>query len=61
MDLKSRFGITSRRRAAMARGYVVPEPGRCVQCGICSYYCPVEIDVRGHAWQLPSRSRTPYV
>ena len=54
MDFKSRFGTTSRRRAAMARGYVVPEPGRCVQCGICSYYCPVGIDVRAHVWRTES-------
>jgi Fe-S oxidoreductase len=22
-----------------------------VQCGICSYNCPIGIDVRRHAWQ----------
>jgi NAD-dependent dihydropyrimidine dehydrogenase PreA subunit len=21
-----------------------------VQCGICTYYCPINIDVRRHAW-----------
>jgi Pyruvate/2-oxoacid:ferredoxin oxidoreductase delta subunit len=30
---------------------VVPEPARCVQCGICSYYCPIDIDVRRHVWR----------
>lgn len=35
----------------MAGGYVVPEAARCVQCGICSYYCPVGIDVRFHVWR----------
>ncbi|OGN92488.1 MAG: hypothetical protein A2Y88_04290 [Chloroflexi bacterium RBG_13_48_10] len=34
----------------MVEGQVVPDPARCVQCGICSYCCPVEIDVRRHAW-----------
>jgi heterodisulfide reductase subunit C len=29
---------------------VVPEPERCIQCGICSYNCPIGIDVRFHAW-----------
>jgi ferredoxin len=29
----------------------VPDPARCVQCGICSYNCPIGIDVRAHAWQ----------
>jgi ferredoxin len=38
------------RREAMTTGYVVPDPARCVQCGICSYNCPINIDVRRHAW-----------
>jgi ferredoxin-type protein NapH len=46
-----------RSRAAhevRAFGWVVPEAARCVQCGICSFYCPIEIDVRRHAWlQVP--------
>jgi len=37
------------RRQAMAAGVVVPEPGRCVECGICSFNCPLGIDVRAHA------------
>jgi NAD-dependent dihydropyrimidine dehydrogenase PreA subunit len=31
-------------------GQVVADRARCVQCGICSFNCPVEIDVRRHAW-----------
>jgi ferredoxin len=23
----------------------------CDQCGICSYNCPIGLDVRGHAWR----------
>lgn len=38
------------RREALVTGEVMPEPGRCVQCGICSFYCPINIDVRRHAW-----------
>jgi ferredoxin len=38
------------RRQALVAGLVVPEPARCVQCGICSYNCPINIDVRRHAW-----------
>ncbi len=34
----------------MVEGQVVPDSLRCVQCGICSYHCPVSIDVRRHAW-----------
>jgi hypothetical protein len=40
------------RYAALSEGQVVPEAMRCVQCGICSYNCPINIDVRAHAWQL---------
>ena len=48
MDL---FRPETRRRRTLVEGYVVPESARCVQCGICSYACPLEIDVRRHAWQ----------
>ncbi len=37
------------RQTRLAEGQVVPEPNRCVQCGICSYNCPADIDVRFHA------------
>lgn len=40
----------SRRREVLATGHVVPEPSRCVQCGICSFNCPISIDVRRYAW-----------
>jgi len=38
------------RHEILSTGLVVPEPTRCVQCGICSYNCPIGIDVRRHAW-----------
>ncbi len=31
-------------------GWVTPDNARCVQCGICSYNCPIGIDVRFYAW-----------
>jgi NAD-dependent dihydropyrimidine dehydrogenase PreA subunit len=34
----------------LAGGWVVPEPRRCVQCGVCSFNCPMGIDVRRYAW-----------
>jgi heterodisulfide reductase subunit C len=37
------------RQQMLAQGRVVPEAARCVQCGICSYNCPIGIDVRAHA------------
>jgi len=39
----------SRRHQVLATAYVVPEAVRCVQCGICSFNCPLGIDVRSHA------------
>jgi ferredoxin len=48
---KNIFQPEASRQEARATGYVVPDPARCVQCGICSYNCPINIDVRGHAWR----------
>jgi heterodisulfide reductase subunit C len=48
--LRSFFKPDSTRRRALVEGQVVPDPARCVQCGICSFNCPIEIDVRRHAW-----------
>jgi NAD-dependent dihydropyrimidine dehydrogenase PreA subunit len=50
MGLKDIFRNESTRHQAMVRGHVVPETARCVQCGICSFHCPISIDVRRHAW-----------
>lgn len=33
----------------MASSHVVPDSSRCVECGICSFNCPLGIDVRDHA------------
>lgn len=38
------------KHSALATAWVVPEPSRCVQCGICTFYCPMAIDVRRHVW-----------
>ena len=51
MAFKDIFGKSSTRREVLASGHVVPDPARCVQCGICSYNCPIEIDVRAHVWR----------
>ena len=50
MSLKSAFQQESTRHEALVAGHVVPYSSRCVQCGICSYNCPIGIDVRRHAW-----------
>jgi len=40
-----------RRRHALSQARVVPDTMRCVQCGICSFNCPMGIDVRAYAWR----------
>lgn len=54
MEEEGEFHFTARfasRHQALAEAQVVPDPARCVQCGICSYNCPAGIDVRAHAWR----------
>lgn len=51
MSVLNIFKGDSHRRVALSAGQVVPDPSRCVQCGICSYNCPIGIDVRAHAWK----------
>jgi len=47
--LRSLFTEPHKKTTIMAAGQVVSAKGRCVQCGICSYNCPIGIDVRAHA------------
>ncbi|TFH31858.1 MAG: 4Fe-4S dicluster domain-containing protein [Anaerolineales bacterium] len=39
------------RQQVLAEAYVIPNAMRCVQCGICSFNCPIGLDVRAHASQ----------
>lgn len=39
----------SLRRRALVSAFVQPESVRCVQCGLCTYNCPLGTDVRAHA------------
>jgi ferredoxin len=50
MGIRTSLKHETRRHEALVTGHVVPEPSRCVQCGICSFNCPVGIDVRRHVW-----------
>jgi ferredoxin len=50
MNFRNLFSIENRRRQVIVEAVVVPDTSRCVQCGICSYHCPIGIDVRRHAW-----------
>ncbi len=51
MSFLNLFKSESTRHAALVAGHVVPDPARCVQCGICTYNCPIGIDVRAHVWR----------
>ena len=50
MRFKNLFRHETTRHQALSTGQVVPDSARCVQCGICSFNCPIGIDVRRHAW-----------
>jgi Pyruvate/2-oxoacid:ferredoxin oxidoreductase delta subunit len=56
IDLGSVLRGEATKHQARAEGCVVPDSSRCVQCGICSYYCPIGIDVRRYAWKGQSIS-----
>jgi len=42
---------TNEKLETLASGFIQPDENRCVQCGICSYNCPINVDVRSHALQ----------
>ena len=50
MAVQAAQNSEAHRRDILASGQVVPEPFRCIQCGICTFNCPIGIDVRRHAW-----------
>ncbi len=50
MSFKDWLNVESTRRQVIVEGVVVPENSRCVQCGICSFHCPIGIDIRHRAW-----------
>jgi NAD-dependent dihydropyrimidine dehydrogenase PreA subunit len=43
--------VIASRQQALTEAQVVPDAANCVQCGMCSYNCPMGIDVRAHAWR----------
>ena len=51
MSLLNLFKRDATRRTALYSGHVVSDSARCVQCGICSFNCPIEIDVRAFVWR----------
>ena len=51
MSFLNIFKSDTTRRAVLYSGHVVSDSARCVQCGICTYNCPIGIDVRAHVWR----------
>jgi heterodisulfide reductase subunit C len=51
MGLLTFFKRDADKHTVLASGQVAPDSARCVQCGICTYNCPIGIDVRAHAWR----------
>lgn len=45
------FAADREKYRTLAGAWVMPEPRRCVQCGVCSFNCPMGIDVRRHVWR----------
>jgi len=45
------FESDREKHEALATAWVMPEPTRCVQCGICSFNCPMAVDVRRRVWR----------
>jgi len=52
------FRRDTERHKVLATGHVVPDSSRCVQCGICTYNCPIGIDVRAHVWRAEAVTRS---
>jgi heterodisulfide reductase subunit C len=50
MSLKTWLDAAEAKRQVLVQGQVVPDPARCVQCGVCTFHCPIGIDIRRHAW-----------
>lgn len=51
MTLHSIIKQATHKQHRLAFSAIIPESERCVQCGICSFNCPLGIDVRLHALQ----------
>jgi ferredoxin len=50
MNFKTLIRSENTKRKAILSGQVVPDASRCVQCGVCTFHCPIGIDIRRHAW-----------
>jgi NAD-dependent dihydropyrimidine dehydrogenase PreA subunit len=51
MTIKDLFFQETNRLTTLSVGQVVTDKELCVQCGICTFNCPIGIDVRQHVWE----------
>jgi len=51
MSIQTIFNPTAQKHNHLVSSVIVSEAIRCVQCGICSFNCPLGVDVRLHAYQ----------
>jgi ferredoxin len=51
LTLSSTLSSHLRRASELAVAHVVPDASICMQCGTCSYSCPMGINVRAYAWR----------
>jgi ferredoxin len=51
MNLKLKIRNEKTRQQALVQGHMVADKRLCMQCGICSFNCPINIDVRRHSWR----------
>jgi ferredoxin len=49
MPRKKHLPVDQERHTLLRSARVEPVPGRCVQCGLCSWNCPTGVDVRSYA------------
>lgn len=54
--LQDLLNIEGQRTQALVRAQLIAEQHRCVECGICSFNCPIGIDIRRHVQDARSIS-----
>jgi ferredoxin len=50
LNIKHIFKWEATKQQVLTSGYIVSNQALCVQCGICSYNCPIGIDIRFNTW-----------
>lgn len=50
------FTLEGQRSKALVHAQLIADHHRCVECGICSFNCPIGIDIRHHVHERISIS-----